>query len=139
MIKEAQKRNPDSDFKLLDIRNADQINQEFDAIIAAFCLPYIPYNDVPTVFKNLEKLTAKNGFLYISCMEGTREQSGYEKTSFIGDDKILINYYKRSEIESWLKEHNFNINAFITKDYPETDGSTTTDIIYIANLCNVEN
>lgn len=39
MIKEAQKQNPDSDFELLDIRNADQIKQEFNAIIAAFCLP----------------------------------------------------------------------------------------------------
>ena len=132
MIKEAKKQNPDSNFEVMDIRNADQIKQKFSAVIAAFCLPYISYNDVAALFRNFYHLTANNGLLYLSCMEGTRERSGYEKTSFTGDSEIYINYYERNEIELWLKEHNFDIKAFYTKDYPETDGSTTTDMIYIA-------
>lgn len=132
MIAEAKRQNPGSRFELMDIRNADQINQKFTAVIAAFCLPYISYNHVYALFANLEKLTVDNGILYLSCMEGTRQRSGYEKTSFTGTDEMYINYYEREEIELLLKEHDFNIQAFYTKDYPETDGSTTTDLIYIS-------
>ncbi|HEX8335012.1 MAG TPA: class I SAM-dependent methyltransferase [Segetibacter sp.] len=132
MIKEAERQNPDSTFELMDIRDADQIKQKFDAVIAAFCIPYISYSDAADLFRKFKNLIKGNGILYISCMEGTRERSGFEKTSFTGDNKMYINYYERSEIELWLKEQNFNIEAFYTKDYPETDGSTTTDIFCVA-------
>jgi trans-aconitate methyltransferase len=41
MIKAAKATNPDSEFKLLDIRQADEIKGHFDAVIAAFCIPYL--------------------------------------------------------------------------------------------------
>jgi trans-aconitate methyltransferase len=129
MIEEAKKHNPGSVFKLMDIRKAGKIKEKFNAVIAAFCLPYI-YDDVDAVFKNFNNLTHHNGLLYLSCMEGTKEESGFEKTSF--SEEIYINYYEKKDIETRLKEQNFNIEAFYTKDYPETDGSVTTDLVYIA-------
>jgi SAM-dependent methyltransferase len=133
MIKEATKQNPDVKFVVMDIVLADQIQQQFNAVIAAFCLPYISYNDAAIAFNSIEQLTDNNGILYLSCMEGPKERSGWEKTSFTGDDEMYINYYERTEIENWLTEHHFTVNEFFTKDYPEEDGSITTDLIYIAS------
>ena len=134
MIKEAQRQNPDSQFEVMDIRDTGEIPQQFDAVIAAFCLPYISYDDVPALFANCRKLVVDNGLLYVSCMEGPKSRSGFEKTSFTGEDEMYINYYERSEILSLLKENGFIIEGFFTKDYPESDGSTTIDIFYLARL-----
>lgn len=134
MIKEAQRQNPDSRFEVMDIRDAGQIQEKFDAVIAAFCLPYISYGDVPALFANCRKLVADNGILYVSCMEGPRSRSGFEKTSFTGDDEMYINYYERDEIESLLKSNGFTIEGFFTKNYLEADTSVTIDLFYLARL-----
>lgn len=132
MIKEAERQNPHAGFKIMDIADVNQLNQQFDAIIAAFCLPYLSYESVDALFSNIENLTTKNALLYLSFMEGTKERSGFETTSFTGDDQLYINYYQQNEIESKLNEHHFNIIALYHKDYPELDGSVTIDLIYIA-------
>jgi trans-aconitate methyltransferase len=135
MIKEAERQNPGSTFRLMDVRNADQLNRNFDAVIAAFCLPYISYSDADALFRKFSNLIVDKGLLYLSFMEGTAERSGFEKTSFTGSDEMYINYYERAYIEHKLEEQHFNIESFYAKDYPETDGSVTTDLIYIATKC----
>jgi cyclopropane fatty-acyl-phospholipid synthase-like methyltransferase len=132
MIKEAESQNPDARFQLMDIRDAGQLNRQFDAVVAAFSLPYISYEDVAALFRDIGHLTVANGLLYLSCMEGPKERSGWEKTSFTGDSKMHINYFERAEIEDLLKAHHFSIEQFYTKDYPEEDGSTTIDLVFIA-------
>jgi cyclopropane fatty-acyl-phospholipid synthase-like methyltransferase len=132
MIKAAQKENPGEEFRVLDIRNAGEIHGRFDAVIAAFCIPYLSFDDLPDLFSNMRRLTSEKGIIYLSCMEGAEERSGFEKTSFTGQDELYINYYPRNKIESLMKKYDFEIVKFYTKDYLEADGSTTTDLIYIA-------
>jgi SAM-dependent methyltransferase len=138
MIEEAKKTNPGAEFKILDIQHAGEIDGHFDAVIAAFCIPYLSPDYLAPLFSNMRRLTsAKKGMIYLSCMEGPRERSGFERTSFTGANEMYINYYPRNELESLIKEHDFSIKRFYTKDYPEIDGSITTDLIYIAERCNV--
>lgn len=132
MIKVAKEVNPDAEFQLMDIRNADQIGGCFDAVLAPFCIPYLSADDLPGVIANMKRLTAGKGMIYLSFMEGPRERSGFEKTSFTGEDELYISYYPKNEIESLLKEQQFEITRSYSKDYPEMDGSVTTDLIYIA-------
>lgn len=132
MIKEAEKQNPGSEFMVMDVWEAGQLKQEFDIVIAAFCLPYISYDDVPGLFKTFNGLLTREGVLYVSCMEGTREESGFKETSIAGEKPVFINYYERKQIESLVKENNFDIIYFHTQDYPDKDGSITTDLFYIA-------
>jgi cyclopropane fatty-acyl-phospholipid synthase-like methyltransferase len=82
MIKRAQEINPSATFHLMDIRHANDIKNQFEAVIGAFCLPYLSYEDLPNFFQNLNSLTLKNGFIYPSCMEGDSEKSGFEKNKF---------------------------------------------------------
>jgi cyclopropane fatty-acyl-phospholipid synthase-like methyltransferase len=138
MIEAARKANPGAEFRLLDIRHAREIHRHFHGVIAAFCIPYLAVEDLTGLFVNMKRLTTeKKGMIYLSFMEGQRERSGFEKTSFTGTSEMYINYYPRNAIESMMKEHDFVIKKLYTKDYPETDGSTTTDLIYIAERCNL--
>jgi cyclopropane fatty-acyl-phospholipid synthase-like methyltransferase len=132
MVKKAKEINPTAEFEVLDIRQADKIKGEYNAVVGAFCLPYLSYEDLTNFFINLTNLTTTNGYVYLSCMEGIRAQSGFEKTSFTGDSELYIYYHQRENLEKLLQDSGFTIVKFYTKDYPETDGSVTTDLIYIA-------
>lgn len=132
MIKRAQEINPSATFHVMDIRNLEEINFKYEVIVAAFCLPYLSYEDLPKFFQHLNTLTTKGSIIYLSCMEGTRVQSGFEKTSFTSDSEMYIYYHQRSSLEEELLKNGFKIVHFYTKDYPETDGTVTTDLIYIA-------
>ena len=131
-FEEAKKQNPGARFELMDIREIGQLKQQFNAVIAAFCLPYISYDDVPALFEDIRNLTTEKAWVYVSFMEGKRDRSGFEKTSFTGDKELYINYHDKLEIERLLEKNGFLLKKFFTKDYPEPDGSVTTDIILIA-------
>jgi Cyclopropane fatty acid synthase and related methyltransferases len=132
MLKRAKEINPHSNFILQDIRNLNDFTEQYDAIIGAFCLPYLSYTDLPGFFKDLRRLTKENGYVYLSCMEGGFEKSGFEKTSFTGDSELYIYYHERVYLEKLLINNGFKVEKFYTKDYPETDGTVTTDLIYVA-------
>lgn len=132
MIKAAKEVNRNAEFQRMDIRNAGQIEGSFDAVMAPFCIPYLSADDLPGVIANMKRLTADKAIIYLSFMEGPRERSGFEKTCFTGDDELYISYFPKSETELLLKKHDFEITRSYNKDYPEMDGSVTTDLIYIA-------
>ena len=133
MIKVAIKHNPDCNFQVMDILQSDQIQRQFNAIVAAFSLPYISRGDVERFFSNIGSLSTKSALLYISYMEGPEERSGWEQTSFTGNDELYINYYQKQDIEKKVQDQHFEIVASFNKEYFETDGSITTDIIIIGN------
>lgn len=132
MIKRAQEINPTAMFYIMDIRHLQEINFIYEGIVAAFCLPYLSHEDLSKFFQELNTLSHTNGFIYLSCMEGDYDKSGFEKTSFTGDSEMYIYYHQRVHLEKLLAENGFQIEHFYTKDYPETDGTATTDLIYIA-------
>lgn len=132
MIKRAKEINPHAHFILQDIRSLDAFTEQYNAVIGAFCLPYLSLEDLPRFFKDISRLTKENGYVYLSCMEGEPAKSGFEKTSFTGTSEIYIYYHERKKLEKLLLDNELHIEKFYTKDYPETDGTVTTDIIYLA-------
>lgn len=144
MLKRAQEITPAANFILEDIRNLKEFIKQYDAIIGAFCIPYLSSSDLTNFFAEISRLTKENGYVYLSCMEGEPNKSGFEKTSFTGNSEIYIYYHERKHLEKLLDENSLQVVKFYTKDYPETDGSVTTDLIYIAKkiknnnlfLCN---
>ena len=137
MIKRAEQINPTAHFILADIRSLSKFTAQYDAIVGAFCLPYLSPTDLPNFFANISRLTKENGCMYLSCMEGNPNKSGFEKTSFTGDAELYIYYHERLQLEKLLANNEFIIEKFYTKDYPETDGTVTTDLIYIARKVSI--
>ncbi len=132
MLKQAANINPEAEFLLLDIRNLSAVNHSYDAVVGAFCLPYLSTEDLEEFFSASGKIIRLNGLLYISCMEGESLKSGYEKTSFTGEEELYIYYHQREYLELLLSRNHLIVEKFYTKDYPESDGSFTTDLVYIA-------
>lgn len=134
MIEEARKQNPGVRFELMDIREVSRIEHRFDAVIAAFCLPYMAYEDVPGLFENVSRLISAGGLVYVSFMEGAKERSGFEKTSFTGEAELYINYYSSLEIEELMRRNGFEVRASFSKDYEEMDGSVTKDVVLVGGM-----
>lgn len=132
MIKSASIINPKATFQIADIRNINTIKHQYDGVIGAFCLPYLSYDDLDKFFSSLNTLTKDSGIVYLSCMQGEQSKSGFEQTSFTSNSELYTYYHQKELLESKLLNNGFTLAKFYTKDYPETDGSTTTDIIYIA-------
>ncbi len=64
-------------------------------------------------------------------MEDDYDKSGYEKTSFSGTDMVYIYYHQSDFLTSNLESNGFNIIDLQRKNYPESDGTFLTDMIFI--------
>lgn len=132
MIEYARELNPAAEFLVQDVHNLDSINGPYDAIVVSFCLPYLSFSDLDPFFRDLDRLVSETGLLYLSFMEGEEEHSGFEKTSFSGDDEIYIYYHRRDKVERLMAREGFKIEQFYTKISPDPDGTTSTNLVYVA-------
>lgn len=102
-----------------------QPTSSYDTIIASFCIVHLSDLETLELISFIGNSLMAGGSLYISFMEGAG--AGFETTSF-SREEIYFNYYRREEIEKHLLQCNIEIEEVRTVDYPEEDGSTTTDV-----------
>jgi ubiquinone/menaquinone biosynthesis C-methylase UbiE len=132
MLKLARLNIRHSEFTRLDMNDLDKLNDRFDCIICGFGLPYLSSTEAAIFIKKAYNLINKEGFLYISSMEGENRKSGFETTSFSNGRKIFINYHKAEEIIKTLVASGFQIIKRFSKKYPEEDGTFSEDFILIS-------
>lgn len=132
MIELAKQNNPEADFAVMDCRDIHVIDTKFDGILCAFCLPYLSKEESLKLISDAALLLEPDGVLYISTMEGDHNKSGYETTSFSGDNRVYIYYHQADFITACLSKLGFDIFDLQRKQYPEPDGSFLTDMIFIA-------
>jgi len=132
MIEIARKALPDVDFKVMDVRRISEIDVTFDAVMCSFCLPFLSQADAAQLIADSSALLNKGGVVYISTMEGDETRAGFETTSFSGDAGIYFNYHRQQDLEDAFATNGFEIRQVTLQDYMESDGSATTDMIFIA-------
>lgn len=132
MIELARLNNPQADFAVMDCRDIHAIDAKFNGIMSAFCIPYLSKDESRKLISDASLLLELNGLLYISTMEGDYDKSGYETTSFSGNNRVFVYYHTADYIIACLIELGFEIVDFQRKQYPEPDGSFLTDMIFIA-------
>jgi ubiquinone/menaquinone biosynthesis C-methylase UbiE len=132
MIELAKINNPTVDFRVMDCREIGMIEKKFDAIMCGFCLPYLSQDESVKLIADSYKLLNSNSLIYISTMEGDYEKSGFETTSFSGQEQVYVHYHQADYLKNRLQESGFEDVVLQCKDYPEQDGSVTTDMIFIA-------
>jgi SAM-dependent methyltransferase len=132
MIDLAKINNPVADFILMDWRDIYKIDKKYDAIMCGFCLPYLTREESAKLISDASGLLEQKGLLYISTMEGDYNKSGFETTSFSGQDKIYIHYHQADYLTNSLIDSGFKIIDLQRQDYPEQDGTFSTDMIIIA-------
>jgi 2-polyprenyl-3-methyl-5-hydroxy-6-metoxy-1,4-benzoquinol methylase len=132
MIEIARKALPDVDFREMDVRDISVLNGKFDAVMCSFCLPFLSKSDSAKLIADCAVCLVSRGVLYVSTMEGTEERAGFETTSFSGDAEIYFNYHRQADLEQAFAQSGFEIRQIKLQDYIESDGSATTDMIFIA-------
>jgi ubiquinone/menaquinone biosynthesis C-methylase UbiE len=132
MIELARINIPTAKFEVMDCRDIGLINNLFDAIMCGFCLPYLSKEEAVKLIKDSSMLLKPNGMLYISTMEDDYSKSGFETTSFSGQNQIFIHYHEWEYLTKALSDNGFTILDIERKDYPESNGTFTTDLIIIA-------
>ncbi|WP_208889314.1 class I SAM-dependent methyltransferase [Polaribacter sejongensis] len=132
MIEFAKENNPKAEFKVFDCREISKIELQFDGIMCGFCMPYLSKEECEKLIYDAAKLLNSSGLLYISTMEDDYEKSGYELTSFSGENRVYIYYHQAEFLSECLKKYGYEIIDLQRKKYPEPDGTFLTDMIFIA-------
>ena len=92
MITLARYNNPNATFKVMDCRSISSLTEKFDAVVGAFCLPYLSKEETHKLINNISALLSDHGVCYISTMENDYNKSGYETGS--KGDQIYMYYYE---------------------------------------------
>lgn len=116
MIEIAQQNVPNAEFKVLDARQLNTINQSFNAVVAGFILPFFTKEDVLAFFQTCNSLILNNGPLYFSFVEGKFEDSVIKKGS--NGNELLFHYFEREFIGESLANNNFRLVEDFKIQYP---------------------
>ena len=66
-----------------------------------------------------------------------KEQSvALKKTSFGGENKFFINYHTKQAVQNCLEKYGFSVQQTWALPYTESDGSVTTDRIFLCRKMN---
>ena len=106
------------------------VEKQYESILASFCVVHLTHLETEGLIKYIAGSLVEGGSFYISFMEG--HSSGFESTSF-SEDEIFFNYYQTSEIITMLSDCGLEVKEMSTQDYPEQDGSFTTDVFIYAS------
>lgn len=129
MLKIAEKNIPEGKFYCEDITNISFDESTFDVIILSFCIVHLDDNEMKVVLEKASKYLRDKGKIYLSFMEG--KEPGFETTSF-SKEEIYYNYYEADKVRDLLANYDFEILKLSKQDYPEPDGSVTTDVFIFA-------
>ena len=116
MIELAKRNVPQAKFKLMDVREMDQLAERFDAIIAGFCLPYLSAADVAYLIRSAKTLLYPGGTLYLSTIEGDYSKSAFQTGST--GDQAFVYYHSLADLTQQLHAHDFKDLQILHVAYP---------------------
>lgn len=131
MIRLAEYNNPSAGFRVMDCRKIDTLQQEFDAIICGFCMPYLSKDECIKLIKDCSLLLKNDGILYFSTIENDYEKSTFE-TSSDGQHTMFVYYHEEGYLQKALREIYFELVELTRKNFPKADGTTSSHMIFIA-------
>ncbi len=130
MIQLAKKNNPTAKFKVLDALKVAELNDQFDAIIVGFCLPYFTPIDAENFIKNASSILKQNGLFYISFVEGNPTDSGYQTGS--SGDRTYFYYYQLETLQKLFNMNQFKLIKTFNIEYEKANNQKDIHTILIA-------
>jgi len=95
-------------------------------------MPYLSDEECAKLIADMAALLNPGGTVYFSTMEGDNSRSGYETTSFSGENEVYVHYHQSGFLKEQLVQNGFENIELIVQGYPEPDGTITNDLIFIA-------
>jgi predicted TPR repeat methyltransferase len=134
MIALARSNNPNATFRVMDCRSISSLTEKFDAVVSAFCLPYLSRQETQKLVNDISVLLSDQGVCYISTMENDYAKSGYESGS--KGDQIYLHYYEEDYLVNLLISCNFKIEDVSRITSTTGNGKEVTDLIIISRKKN---
>ncbi|MDR5589238.1 class I SAM-dependent methyltransferase [Christiangramia sp. SM2212] len=109
MIALAKKNNPEAHFRVLDCTDISEIDKNFDAIVAGFCLPYLSKNEVELFLKEASNILKSKSYLYLSLMEDEYDKSGNMSSSNNTGEQLPTYFYQEKDLRVIASQCNLEI------------------------------
>jgi cyclopropane fatty-acyl-phospholipid synthase-like methyltransferase len=135
MIALAQQNNPTAQCKVMDVREIDCIQKEYDAIVCGFCIPYLSATDVSKLIADCHHLLMQNGVIYLSFVAGDYDQSDFQKGS--SSDRVYFYYHSLESVVQSFEKQGFSVDNLIAVKYPKNDNTEEIHTIIIARKTTV--
>jgi ubiquinone/menaquinone biosynthesis C-methylase UbiE len=104
MLNEAHKLFSNGSFSMMDMRHLGLSAAICDGVWASASVIHLPKSEVHYALEEISRILKKDGVLFLSMQEGSGER-------FSEDGRFFV-YYKRDEICTLLKQHQFEILEF---------------------------
>ncbi len=130
MIELAKRNVPQAKFKIMDVREMDQLTEKFDAIIAGFCLPYLSAEDVAYLIRSAKTLLHPGGTLYLSSIEGDYSKSAFQTGST--GHQTFVYYHSLADLTHQLHTNDFKDLQIINVAYPKKEGVLDNHLIVVS-------
>lgn len=112
MVELATKNLPEAEVLRLDAKEILSLNRKFDAVVCGFIAPYFSREELQKLIADCAAVSNGEAVLYISCIEGEYEKSGWMASS---DGKVsaFVHYYSANDIGGMLAQAGFyEVNKF---------------------------
>lgn len=130
MLKLALHNNPEASGSLLDARHLHTLAGPYAGIVVGFCLPYLSAADTEKLIRDSMALLEYGGLLYLSFIEGTDAQSGFQSGST--GDQTYVYYHDTSAIKQVAEQAGLTVKQVFYKTYSRATTTTETHSILIA-------
>jgi 2-polyprenyl-3-methyl-5-hydroxy-6-metoxy-1,4-benzoquinol methylase len=131
MITLAKINIPKAEFRVMDCLDIASLNAKYDGIICGFIFPYLSTEQASGFVADAASMLNEGGVFYVSTMENDYENSKLQMSSD-GQDGIFQHYYLAEDIIGMLETNGLKVFDQQRIDFPNPDGTTTTDIVIIA-------
>ncbi len=131
MLEIAQKKLPSVNFEIFNFKELDSYPITFDALVAAFCLPYLDHSETAVLLHSAYEKMNENGLLYISTMEGKHKLSGIQKSSS-KNEEMMIYFYEENWLIEQIERVGFRVKYSELIPQPVISKSTGQDVVIIA-------
>ncbi len=118
MIKTA-KEMAHVEIKKMDMRKIEFSDESFHGIWCCASLFHLPKKNASVVLKEFHRVLKKDGVVYISVKEGEGEKLVESRS--LGKAQVFVAFYHIIELETMLRENNFEILSASKEDVEGTD------------------
>lgn len=132
MLEIAARNIPSGEFRKMNALEIDKLNENFDGVICAFCLPYISEAEVLEFMKKVSEILNPNGAIYLSTMIADTYTCRLIGPSTGGDLRLSTHFHTRNFIKKNLLENGFSVVQEFFKEEQVRDGQKFRDHIFIA-------
>lgn len=131
MLELAKKNAPAAEIIELDCRKIVSLDRKFDAVVAAFCLPYLSLEETQHFIKDCSTLLQKKGILYLSTMEGEVDRCGVKLPSSGEGPGTYMTFYTEQFLRDTLNEAGFTLSYC---ERAQQSSESDIDLLLIAEL-----